>query len=556
MNFTDLQLSLKQRIIIPQAVIIFFLLAISLFSYHDMTTLGTLVRHLIDTSNQALISQTDLANQISDVQYSVNKFFNRASQDSYKKALTAITNIASSKTVSSNSTITKSLQDLDKLIKSAQIRFKNLAQQDQTFAKTQKELYRLSAQTDQDTTLAIMGLMAKASKDIHAPDPKQQDSLDQEFSNLVDPLPKSELKFTLEDYWDSWAGYTAVYIKLRQDTDKALNNVLKSLYDFQHTSIASAKSQILRVKGQSIQKIKHANILTLIISASALLFGLCFAILMGKSLFLIIKKITFGLSDSYQRVDATALNIATVSQEMAAAASSQAASLEEISAALEEVTSMARRSADNAQEAEVLMNQTQQTIGTGSSSMGNLTTAMESISRSNEETQKIIKDIEQIAFQTNLLALNAAVEAARAGEAGAGFAVVADEVRNLAGRSSEAAGGTNKIITNSTQKVQTGGVMVQETSEAYKEIAESSQKIAQIVAEIASAADEQATGVEGIKNAMISLDEASQHNAATSDNLATAAETMQVQANNLHAFVDELIILVGNKENHAQKRLQ
>ena len=85
-----------------------------------------------------------------------------------------------------------------------------------------------------------------------------------------------------------------------------------------------------------------------------------------------------------------------------------------------------------------------------------LTGSMKEITTASEETAKIIKTIDEIAFQTNLLALNAAVEAARAGEAGAGFAVVADEVRNLAMRAAEAAKNTANLIEGSVKKIKKG----------------------------------------------------------------------------------------------------
>jgi methyl-accepting chemotaxis protein len=92
--------------------------------------------------------------------------------------------------------------------------------------------------------------------------------------------------------------------------------------------------------------------------------------------------------------------------------------------------------------------------------MKEMTVSMADITKSGQETGKIVKTIDEIAFQTNLLALNAAVEAARAGEAGQGFAVVAEEVRNLAMRAAEAAKNTAALLEQTGKKIEGGSALV------------------------------------------------------------------------------------------------
>ncbi len=116
---------------------------------------------------------------------------------------------------------------------------------------------------------------------------------------------------------------------------------------------------------------------------------------------------------------------------------------------------MTKQNADNAQQANTLTSEAEQVAGTANASMGRMNDG-HTRSRRVDETAKIIKVIDEIAFQTNLLALNAAVEAARAGEAGKGFAVVAEEVRNLAMRSAEAAKNTANMIEESVKNSKNG----------------------------------------------------------------------------------------------------
>jgi len=137
-----------------------------------------------------------------------------------------------------------------------------------------------------------------------------------------------------------------------------------------------------------------------------------------------------------------------------------------------------------------------------------------------------ISIIEDIVYQTNLLALNAAIEAARAGEHGKGFAVVAAEVRKLAKRSQIAAQEISIITTDSVKISQKAGELISGVVPKIKETAT-------LVKDIASSAKEQDIGLGQINTAMIQLDQVTQTNAASSQEVASASEQLSSQANNI-----------------------
>ncbi len=211
----------------------------------------------------------------------------------------------------------------------------------------------------------------------------------------------------------------------------------------------------------------------------------------------------------------------TMSQTLSAAASDQASSLEETSSSLEEMASMTKLNAQNTTQANALMSLAGQEIQKANTSMNELTESMKAIASGSEETQKIVKTIDEIAFQTNLLALNAAVEAARAGEAGAGFAVVADEVRNLALRAAEAARNTSGLIEDIARKIQSGEHLMSLTNQAFSQVTSSSTKVVQLMNNVTTASQDQSQGIDQINQAVSQMNKMTQQNAASAETLAS-----------------------------------
>ncbi len=394
---------------------------------------------------------------------------------------------------------------------------------------------------------------------------KRMDEASKTFDSLSKSNEQTALWNQAKTSWETWKKNYNQYLDLMKSNKR--EEALALTNGQMRDSFLSATKNIddliaLNMKESKETKInaeKAADRIKLLASGGTIIgviltiaFGIFFPLMITRP----INHAIAGLNEGSEQVVSASFQITSASQSLAEGASKQASTVEETSSSIEEMSSMTKQNADNAQHARVMMSENaRDSYRLITEKMNMMQKVIEDSVKASEETSKVIKTIDDIAFQTNLLALNAAVEAARAGEIGAGFAVVADEVRNLALRSAESAKNTESLIEDSNKKIQQASALFEEVNGELSNNRHIARKVTGLVNEIAAASMEQAQGIEQINKAIQEMDKIVQQNAANAEETTSTAEEMNAQAEKMKDNVRELISLLEGAGNEGMTAL-
>ncbi|MFC1670766.1 methyl-accepting chemotaxis protein [Spirochaetota bacterium] len=271
-------------------------------------------------------------------------------------------------------------------------------------------------------------------------------------------------------------------------------------------------------------------------------------------------------SSSIEEISATIEEISAGSEKVSNRTDNQHKSMEILSSRIGELNSITKSIAGHVEDA---MNRTlniTEDARTGQKFVTSMNERMEGVNSASQEMTGILSIINDISDQINLLSLNASIEAARAGEAGRGFAVVANEIGKLADQTSTSVKDIDRLIKMTENEIKGSLKMVNVTvhgigdiikgveninkmiieisNEMGKQVSSSevviseTEKSKQISDEIRVSAEEQKTAALEIVNAVAYINEISQNNASSAEEISANSDDIANMSSEVKGKID------------------
>jgi methyl-accepting chemotaxis protein len=254
-----------------------------------------------------------------------------------------------------------------------------------------------------------------------------------------------------------------------------------------------------------------------------------------ETLKLKLREILLSIKDISGNIMNASYEFNSGSQLISSGASSQASSSEEISAAMEQISEVIKKSAENAITTGVIAKNAFDGIQHGANKVESALLVIEDIARKNSI-------IGEISYQTKILSINASVEAARAAELGKGFAVVAEEVKRLAETTQSSAHDIGKVSKKGVQ-------LARQSADELRELVQQFQKTSELVNQIAEAGLEHNTTIEQINFSLQELNNITQQNASSAQELAASSNDLVNLTQSLNELILQFKITSGQTQN-------
>ncbi len=279
------------------------------------------------------------------------------------------------------------------------------------------------------------------------------------------------------------------------------------------------------------------------------------------------------VSESTERTQQTATELASASNKQAREIASASAAVTDMADSMSAVSEDADNSAQVAQKSVDIAQKGAQVVRNSIGSMENIRETIQETSKrikrlgeSSQEIGDIVGLITEIADQTNILALNAAIQASTAGDAGRGFAVVADEVQRLAERAGNATkqieglvntiqADTNEAVKSmemSTAGVVNGAAMAEDAGVALKEIESVSNELSHLIKGISDSTKQQSKVALSVADTMNIIQEITLQTSEGTDETSNSLTALNALSSELGRSVSGFKLPSSNDESNME----